>query len=112
MWKRRKKYLKGDKPYVISSRDLSPGQQATQAAHALTQFHFEHPKISSSWYHDSQFLCLLSVANLEELDDLWLEVKSLGLNHSAWMEPDWYHELTAIAAVTYRTTPLLVLIIT
>ena len=57
----------GDKLYVITRADLSPGYQAVQSMHALRQFTAEHPDIDRLWFDNSNYLGLLSVENEKEL---------------------------------------------
>ena len=54
---------------TVTRRDLTPGYQATQAAHSLAQFIFEHPEISQIWFKDP-YLAQLSVENEAELQKL------------------------------------------
>lgn len=49
------------KLYVITRRDLSPGDQAAQAVHAALAFCLENLDVSRPWYRDSNYLVILSV---------------------------------------------------
>jgi len=49
------------KLYLITRVDLSPGQQAVQSAHALTELSMQHPEPFKEWYHDSNTLAFLVV---------------------------------------------------
>lgn len=55
---------------IVTRRDLSPGQQAVQGMHALVEYLRKHKESSDSWYKESNTLAFLSVANLQELQDL------------------------------------------
>ena len=82
---------------VITRRDIPAGYQAVQASHAAIQFQHEHTQLASDWYNNSNYLVFLSVANLEELESFLDKVKSKGIIHSAFYEPDINNQLTAIA---------------
>ena len=86
----------GDKLYIITRRDLPPGQQAVQSCHALRQFVEEHPDLEQSWYRESNHLALLSVRNEAKLERLKLRAIDLEYKCSEFREPDRNHELTAI----------------
>jgi hypothetical protein len=49
------------KLHLVTRRDLSPGQQAVQAAHALREFIQHHPEVDRDWYERSNTLALLAV---------------------------------------------------
>ena len=82
---------------VITRRDLIPGSQAVQSAHASIQFIFEHPEIGKDWYEISKYLVFLSVKNQQELLDLVETFDQKGIVMSKFYEPDLHNELTAIA---------------
>ena len=86
-----------EKLYVITRQDLSNGQQAVQASHALTEFLFEHPAIASQWHASSNTLALLSVSDEESLRRLKLKARQRRLRCASFHEPDRNNELTAIA---------------
>ena len=56
-----------DKLYVITRKDLTFGQQASQLCHALRQFAHEHPEIDKCWFDNSNYICLLSVDSEDDL---------------------------------------------
>lgn len=62
-----------DKLFLVTRADLSAGQQAVQAAHALRAFAAEHPDIDREWYEVSNYLALLAVPNEERLGVLLQE---------------------------------------
>lgn len=82
---------------MVTRRDLDPGYQAVQSIHAAIQFKFEHPEISQSWFEQSNYLGLLSVANENELLDLIKQAKDNNVAHSIFREPDIDNQITAIA---------------
>lgn len=87
---------------MVTRRDLSPGDQATQAVHAAFRFGFEHQPILRHWHEDSQYLVLLAVEDERALDDLLETAASMGIPYSNYYEPDFCDEhgnpeLTAIA---------------
>lgn len=82
--------------YVVTRRDLSPGQQAVQSCHALQEFNVEHPSIVKEWHENSNTLALLSVAGERELEGLAQRAESKWVAVSRFREPDRDNELTAI----------------
>ena len=87
----------GDKLYVITRRDLSPGRQAAQSCHALRAFVQDWPEIDQEWYETSNYLVLLSVKDEKELRDLFHRAREIGLRGSWFLEPDLNNQITAIA---------------
>jgi hypothetical protein len=77
--------------------DLSPGQQAVQACHALRQFVEEHPEIDREWHRESNTLALLAVPDERALTCLWERARHGGVRHAVFREPDIGDALTAIA---------------
>lgn len=82
---------------VITRKDLSPGYQAVQAAHAAIEFQHEHPEIAKQWNTESKYLVFLSVPNEQSLLKLLIKAQDCNLNYSAFYEPDIGNQLTAIA---------------
>ncbi len=87
----------GDKLYLVTRKDIAPGYQAVQACHAMRQFTEDHPEIDQQWFKVSNYLCLLSVKNEEELYSLVCKAKSLDIKVSVFREPDIENQITAIA---------------
>ncbi len=87
----------GDKLYLVTRRDISPGYQAVQACHAMRQFTEDHPEVDKEWFKVSNYLCLLSCKNEAELYALVCKAKELGIKVSVFREPDIENEITAIA---------------
>lgn len=88
---------RGDKLYIVTRRDLSPGYQAVQSIHAAQQFAVLFPSINREWQERSNFLGLLSVANEVELTKLATKAEKCGLAVAVWCEPDIDWKITAIA---------------
>lgn len=86
-----------DKLYLVVRKDLSPAQQAVQAAHGLAEFSALHWEIFSSWRADSSTLALLEVANEEELQALLVQATYRGVEAAEFREPDLGGEITAVA---------------
>lgn len=86
-----------DKLYLVTRKDISPGYQAVQSCHALRQFTAEHPEIDELWFKTSNYLCLLSVKNEEELYALVCKAKNNNIKVSVFREPDIDNQITAIA---------------
>ena len=87
----------GDKLYIITRRDISPGYQAVQSCHAMRQFTHEFPVIDQEWFEKSNYLALLSVSDEETLNELYDRALSMGLRVAAFREPDVNDSITAIA---------------
>lgn len=87
----------GDKLFLVTRRDISPGYQAVQSCHAIRQFTADHPELDSEWFKGSNYLALLSVANEVALMKLIVEADERGLRWSAFREPDVGGAITAIA---------------
>jgi peptidyl-tRNA hydrolase len=86
-----------DKLYIVTRSDLSPGQQAVQACHAMRQFTFEFPETDRDWFEHSNHLALLATSDLESLKDLMFSAWRSDLKVAQFNEPDLDGELTAIA---------------
>jgi hypothetical protein len=85
------------KLYLVTRRDLEPGQQAVQAAHALRQFSHEHPEADKAWFEASNVLAILAVDNEKKLRGLLDVAVFLGAPCCGFYEPDRDRELTAVA---------------
>lgn len=83
--------------YVVTRRDLSPGLQATQAAHAALKFSVQYPDLTRRWEEDSNFLIILSVEDETALLRLVEKAESQGIRCIRFHEPDLDNEMTAIA---------------
>lgn len=94
----------GDKLYVVTRRDISPGYQGVQSQHAVRQFTADHPERDAEWFAVSQFLAWLSVADEIELMRLLTGAKDRGLKWSAYREPDVGGQITAIAIEPHPKT--------
>ena len=88
---------KTDKLYVVTRKDLFPGAQIAQAIHAITEFGFEHPDVYSNWHSASNYICVLSAKNENELLSLIDRLIKKGIKFSIFREPDLDNEITAIA---------------
>jgi peptidyl-tRNA hydrolase len=87
----------GDKLFVVTRRDISPGYQGVQSQHALRQFTAEHPERDAEWFKNSNYLAWLSVEDEVELMRLITSAQDIGLRWSAFREPDVGGQITAIA---------------
>ncbi len=89
--------MSNEKLYLVVRADLSPAQQAVQAAHAAREFASEYPEIERAWFTGSNHLALLSVASEGELRALAKLAGDRGLRGSLFHEPDRNNEATALA---------------
>lgn len=86
-----------DRLYIVVRSDLSPGQQAVQACHALREFVEQHPFIDRKWFDESNTLVLLEVPDEKTLVRLGIKAQRAGVPFTEFREPDIGNELTAIA---------------
>ena len=82
---------------IITRRDLHPGYQAVQSAHAGIDFQHEYPEIAKKWNTQSNYLIILSVENEEQLFLCLEKFKHYNLKTTSFREPDIDNQLTAIA---------------
>jgi peptidyl-tRNA hydrolase len=82
--------------YVITRQDLSPGYQATQAAHAALAFSVEHPGLTRRWHDESNYLIVLAAPDEPSLLALLQRAESQGLRTTLFTEPDLNDEATAL----------------
>ena len=82
---------------IITRRDLHPGYQAVQSAHAGIDFQHEYPEIAKQWNKQSNYLIILSVENEEQLLLFLEKCKWYNLKTTIFKEPDIGNEVTAIA---------------
>lgn len=87
----------GDKLYIVTRRDITPGYQGVQSQHAIRQFTADHPERDAEWFRNSNFLAWLSVPNEVELMRLLVLASDAGLRTSSFREPDVGGAITAIA---------------
>ena len=65
--------------------------------HALREFINDYPEIDKEWYESSNYLCLLSVDNENELLLLITKLSKANIRFSLFREPDIGNQITAIA---------------
>lgn len=86
-----------EKLYIVTRRDLAPGLQAAQVAHAAFQFSHDHRPLASQWLQESNYLIILSVEDEKALEKLGNQADELNLPVTRFTEPDIGDELTAIS---------------
>jgi hypothetical protein len=84
------------KLYVITRKDLTPGQQAVQSGHAIVGYSLQEPEMFRLWHDKSNYLCYLSVACEDTLEDLADHAWYIGVKYFAFREPDLDEALTAV----------------
>lgn len=87
---------RGDKLFVVTRRDLSPGYQAVQSIHAAQQFAMNFPLTYQEWLDRSGYIALLSVEDERELKELAMEAAGKKLAVCGFFEPDIVWGMTAI----------------
>lgn len=95
---------KYEKLYIVTRRDLHPGLQAAQVAHAAFQFGYEHRPLAAQWLTESNFLIILSVENEVALKERGFAAEELNLPVTWFREPDLEDSLTAIAVAPSPAT--------
>jgi len=85
-----------EKLYVVTRRDLLPGDQAVQSCHAAYQFAAEHKEVWARWFERSNTLALLSVSDEASLVMLIEKAEMRGIRYSIFREPDMDDALTAV----------------
>ena len=80
----------------ITRRDLIPGSQAVQAAHAAIDFQHQYPTIAQHWNKNSNYLIFLSVENEQELKRFIQKFQIYDLKHTVFVEPDLDNQITAV----------------
>ncbi len=83
--------------YLVVRADLPPGDQATQAAHALSAFAVEYPDEHRAWHTAGKNLILLATTDRFTLAALLYDAAKAGIPNAKFYEPDIADELTAIA---------------
>lgn len=86
-----------DKLYIITRRDLKPGQQACQGMHAMRLFAERYPDREMTWYIKSNHLCFVSVAFEANLIHYNWRAHQLGIPSVIFTEPDLGDQATAVA---------------
>lgn len=81
---------------VITRRDLTPGAQAVQAAHAAINFQHQHSTIAQEWNKNSNYLIFLSVENEQALKKFIQKFQIYNINHTVFVEPDLDNQITAV----------------
>jgi hypothetical protein len=84
------------KLYVITRKDLTPGQMACQGMHAAIDFIFEFPEIAKEWHSISNHICFLQVTNEMDLKRFLETVKKNNLKFKLFYEPALEMQLTAV----------------
>ncbi|MEK6829549.1 MAG: peptidyl-tRNA hydrolase [Nanoarchaeota archaeon] len=86
-----------EKLRIVTVRDIHPGAQLAQSAHAMSQFAVEYPVQFKDWYENSQYVACLSIENEESLLALAEKLRERGIAVSVFREPDYNHKATSIA---------------
>ena len=86
-----------DRLYIVVSGELTDGQKAVQACHALRAFVADHPDIDRRWYEESNTIVLLEASGEMAIIGLWEKMRCSGVECSMFREPDLDDVMTAIA---------------
>jgi peptidyl-tRNA hydrolase len=85
-----------DKLYVVVRADLKPGEQTAQLGHAVAEFCFEHHTAAKEWHEKSNYICVLHIEDERSLSHLRMQLAKNHIPHSAFHEPDYDDEMTAL----------------
>jgi peptidyl-tRNA hydrolase len=85
------------KLFIVIREDLSPGEIACQACHALCAFTHAFPEQERIWQASSNNLALLGVRDERALLDLEARLSGLGFRCIHFEEPDLGGSVTALA---------------
>lgn len=91
--------------YLIVRNDLSAGQQATQAAHALADFASARRELFERWHAGTNTLVMLTVPNEPALEELCASIAGVEAGaHWTTREPDLADALTGVAVIETKET--------
>jgi len=83
--------------YLVVRSDLSPGQQAVQACHALREFVEHYPDTDRKWFDESNTLVLLEASDEKALLKLLKKAVRRRISCVEFREPDFDNAVTALA---------------
>lgn len=86
----------------IVRKDLLPGQQIAQTAHAVADYATEYPEDFAKWHANSNTLVCLQANDETHLTELLEKLRELKHPTTAFREPDFQDSLTAISFVAER----------
>lgn len=81
--------------YVVVRKDMTPGQMACQAAHALADYAMYHRARFEVWQAVSNHICILEVADSSELLELACKLRMENFELTVFAEPDLGNQATA-----------------
>lgn len=68
-----------------------------QSCHAAIMFQHEHKELASEWLQQSNYICILEIANEEALSALIIQAEIQAIKFSVFREPDIDNQLTSVA---------------
>ena len=83
--------------YLVTRRNLSPGQQLVQSSHVAIDFILQYPEIAKEWRTNSNHVAALSVRDEVVLQKLVNKAIELNIKHVVFKEPDIGYVITAVA---------------
>lgn len=87
----------GDKLYIVTRKDLTPGQQISQSLHVFREFVNQYNEIENDWYNNSNYICILSANDESHLNDIIEKCMLNKVKFSIFKEPDYNDSITSIA---------------
>jgi hypothetical protein len=85
----------GDKLYIVVREDLTPGQKACMAVHAMREYTQKFPANDAAWYRDSNFVCLLEAERSDV--EHYLPHPRPDVPVAVYREPDLGDKIVAVA---------------
>lgn len=82
---------------MIVRGDLPFKHQAVQAGHAAIQFQHQHKSLAEEWHDKSNHLVYLEAKDESDLAMYIHKLSDLKIAHSVFIEPDFGHQITAVA---------------
>lgn len=87
--------MSSNRLYVLTRADLSKGQQAVQAGHAVAEWVLRNPQ---AW--QNEFLIYLKVPSEDHLHEWSIKLQEKGHPYIVFREPDLENQVTALATVS------------
>ena len=81
----------------MTRKDIFPGYQLVQTAHAAAEYILRFRDESEVWARDSNSIITLAAQDLQGLEKLRDKLKDWGVKIAEFYEPDIDNQLTAIA---------------
>ena len=81
---------------TVTRKDITPGYQLVQTAHAIADFAHDHPDQFKQWKSESNSIITLAVDDEQSLISLFNKLKEITPHVIAFTEPDINDQTTAL----------------